>query len=249
MEAMSINKNLIRYFNVFIFLLFIWHIISILLNLSIIPSPIKVFINLGETFLSTIAVHSIYSLMRIFAGVMISLLIGIPLGIFIGYFNILERYLSPVIYFLYPIPKIALLPIVMLIFGLGEASKIIMITIIVIFQIIVSTRDAVKSLSPSIYYSLYSLGAKKQDIIMEVILPACLPAILSSIRIALGTALSILFFTETFGTQYGMGYLVMDSWMRVNYIDMYGSIVILSFIGVLLFMIIDILEKLLCKWK
>lgn len=243
------KRSLMRYLNVFISIILIWYIASILLNLPIVPSPTKVFINLFSTFSTKIAVHSLYSLMRIFTGVIVSLVLGIPLGILIGYFKTVEKYLSPVIYFLYPIPKIALLPVVMLLFGLDEASKIIMIVIIVIFQIIVSTRDAVKNLSPGVYYSLYSLGATKMDIIREIVLPACLPAILSSIRIALGTALSILFFTETFGTEYGMGYLIMDSWMRVNYIDMYSSIAVLSFMGFFLFMIIDILEKLLCKWK
>jgi len=60
---------------------------------------------------------------------------------------------------------------------------------------------------------------------------------------------SILFFTETFGTEYGMGYFIMDSWTRINYVDMYTGIVILSLMGFFLFIFIDILEKLICPWK
>jgi len=72
---------------------------------------------------------------------------------------------------------------------------------------------------------------------------------LTATRLALGTAISILFFTETFGTQYGMGFFIMDSWLRVNYLDMYAGIVVLSFIGFCLFVSIDYLERKICSWR
>ncbi|HBM80177.1 MAG TPA: nitrate/sulfonate/bicarbonate ABC transporter ATP-binding protein [Clostridiaceae bacterium] len=68
-------------------------------------------------------------------------------------------------------------------------------------------------------------------------------------RVALGTSVSILFFTETFGTEYGMGYFIMDSWMRVNYVEMYSGIVILSIMGFGLFTLVDFIERQLCPWK
>ena len=76
-----------------------------------------------------------------------------------------------------------------------------------------------------------------------------LPNFITSLRVAMGTAISVLFFTETFGTKYGMGYFIMDSWLRVNYLDMYAGIVVLSLIGLFLFGFLDLVENYFCKWK
>jgi NitT/TauT family transport system permease protein len=165
-----------------------------------------------------------------------------------GYFPKADKVLSPLVYFTYPIPKIALLPIIMLLFGLGEGSKLIMIVLIIIFQIIITSRDAVKGIPPEIYRSLQSLGASKWQMFAEIIVPASLSHVLTATRLALGTAVSILFFTETFGTEYGMGYFIMDAWMRVNYLDMYAGIVILSFMGFCIFTAIDLIERRVCSW-
>jgi len=183
------------------------------------------------------------------AGIAIAILLGLPLGFLMGYFEKVDKLLSPLVYFTYPVPKLALLPIVMLLFGLGETSKLIMIVIIIVFQIIITARDAVKDIPPEIFRSLNSLGASKLQMLSQIILPASLAEVLTSIRLALGTAVSVLFFTETYGTEYGMGYFIMDAWLRVNYLDMYAGIVVLSLMGFCLFIAIDIAEKYLCSWR
>ncbi|WP_434630494.1 ABC transporter permease [Thermoanaerobacterium thermosaccharolyticum] len=193
-------------------------------------------------------IHVEYSLFRILMGIALSLIVGVPTGIVMGYFRKVDKLLSPIVYLIYPIPKIALLPVVMLIFGLGEMSKIFMIAVIVVFQVIVSLRDAVKGIPENMYYSIYSLGGSLFQLLREVIIPASLINILTSIRVALGTAISVLFFTETFGTEYGIGYFIMDSWMRVNYLDMYSGIIVLSLMGIVLFSIIDFLEFIFYRW-
>lgn len=231
------------------FVLLTWWLLAGLVQLPIIPSPVAVFNNIIEVFRSRMEIHVWYSLVRISSGIIISLLIGVPLGFLMGYFDRVDRLLSPLVYFTYPVPKLALLPVVMLIFGLGETSKLIMIVLIVIFQIIISARDAVKGIPQEIYRSLQSLGASRFQMLREIILPASASEVLTSTRLALGTAISILFFTETFGTEYGMGYFIMDSWMRVNYLDMYAGIVVLSFMGFCLFTIIDLIENHLSSWR
>lgn len=117
----------------------------------------------------------------------------------------------------------ALLPIVMLLGGLGNISKIIMIMLIVLPQVTIAVRDAVRNI-PQNYYDIYqTLQAKKPTIFLAVTLPSSLPAVFSSLRVSLGTALSILFFTENYGTEYGMGYFIMDAWTRMDYPAMYGE--------------------------
>lgn len=233
----------------FIIVMAAWYIASISLRIPLMPLPQKVFENIYLNFSSEIFIHFLYSLSRVLEGTIAAVIIGIPVGICMGYYKGIDKYLSPVIYFLYPVPKIALLPLIMLFCGLGELSKVVMIVIIVVFQIIVAARDAVRNISKENYYSMYSLGAGRFSIIREVVLPAVQPDVITSIRVTIGTAVSVLFFAETFGTEYGMGYYIMDSWMRVNYVDMYSGIVVLSLMGVGLFIIVDLIEKWTCGWK
>ena len=233
----------------FIAVIILWYALSVALKIPIVPSPVAVFINILAIFKTKMEIHALYSLGRITGGIVVSILIGVPLGFLMGYFAKVDKVLSPLVYFTYPIPKIALLPIIMLLFGLGEGSKLIMIVLIVIFQIIITARDAVKGIPPEIYRSLQSLGASRRQMFTEIIVPASLSKVLTATRLALGTAVSILFFTETFGTEYGMGYFIMDSWMRVNYLDMYAGIVVLSFMGFCIFTAIDIAENYICSWQ
>ena len=137
----------------------------------------------------------------------------------------------------------------MLLAGVGELSKILMIFLIIVFQVVVAVRDAIRTLPEERYYSLYSLGASLGQIFRFVILPASLPKFITAIRVAMATAVSVLFFTETFGTQYGMGYYIMDAWLRVNYLEMYAGILVLSVMGLLLFGIIDCFEHVACRWQ
>jgi len=233
----------------FVMVIIVWQAVAMLLKIPIIPTPVAVFDDILQIFQSRMEIHLLYSLGRIIAGIAISILLGVSLGLLMGYFAKVDKVLSPLVYFTYPVPKIALLPIVMLLFGLGEASKLIMIVLIIVFQIIITAVDAVKNIPQEIFRSLQSLGAGRRQIFNEIIIPASLPEVITATRLALGTAVSILFFTETFGTEYGMGYFIMDAWMRVNYLDMYAGIVMFSLLGFCLFSALDIAEKYLCSWR
>ncbi len=233
----------------FIVVLVLWGLVSWWLDIPIIPSPLAVFQNILDIYVAKMQIHVAASLVRILAGIIIAILVGVPLGFLMGYFEKVDKIFSPLVYFTYPVPKLALLPIVMLLFGLGETSKLIMIILIIVFQIIITSRDAVKSIPAETYRSLQSLGASRRQMFTEIIVPASLPEVLTATRLALGTAVSILFFTETFGTEYGMGYFIMDAWMRVNYLEMYSGIVVLSFMGFVIFTLIDLSETRLCSWR
>ena len=225
-----------------------WTAAAHLLNMPVIPPPEQVMVRLSQIFLDTIAVHSAYSFMRLSIGLLTAVLIGYPVGVVMGYFGRINRVLSPIIYLTYSIPKIALLPVVMLLFGVGELSKLLLVFFILVFQIIVTVRDAVAGIPPETYVPLRVLGASFGQMMHHIILPASLPKFITAIRVAMATAISVLFFTETFGTRYGIGYFIMDAWLRVNYLDMYAGIVVLSAIGLLLFAVFDGLERKLCRW-
>ncbi|MCY6484746.1 ABC transporter permease [Clostridium aestuarii] len=230
-------------------ILILWQSSALIINKPIFPTPFNIMKYTMKNFSGEMALHLLYSLKRVVLGILFTLILGVPLAIIMGVYKKIDSVLLPIIYFNYPVPKIALLPIIMLMFGLGESTKIIMIFFITFFPMVVNIRDAVKNIPEEIYYPMYSLGASKFQIILEVIFPGIYSTILTSIRISIGTSISVLFFTENFGTKYGMGYFIMDSWMRVNYVQMYSGIVILSVIGLAMFIIIDILETIICPWK
>ena len=244
------GKISLRMFAFGIFLcLILWAVTAQILQMPVIPSPEQVLLRLMQKFPDTIAVHAGYSLLRIVLGLVVAVAVGYPVGVLMGYFPRVNRLLAPILYLTYPVPKIALLPVVMLLFGVGETSKMLLVFLIIVFQVVVAVRDAVAAIPPETYAPLRVLGATFAQIVRHIIVPASLPKFITAVRVAMATAISVLFFTETFGTQYGIGYYIMDAWLRVNYLDMYAGIAVLSTMGLLLFILLDWTERRLCAWN
>ena len=244
------GKISLRMFAFGIFLcLVLWAVTAQILQMPVIPSPEQVILRLVQKFPDTIAVHAGYSLLRIVLGLVAAVAVGYPVGVLMGYFPRVNRLLAPILYLTYPVPKIALLPVVMLLFGVGERSKLLLVFLIIVFQVVVAVRDAVAAIPPETYAPLRVLGATFAQIVRHIIVPASLPKFITAVRVAMATAISVLFFTETFGTQYGIGYYIMDAWLRVNYLDMYAGITVLSTMGLVLFILLDWAERRLCAWN
>lgn len=227
----------------------VWYVIYLLVHHPILPSPLEVYRAMGQLGGRNIVQNVGYSLMRIFAGVLLALAAGLMIGLLMGRSALWNKLLDPVVYLTYPVPKIALLPVVMLFFGLGETSKILMIMLILLFQIIISVRDGIKAIPESAYDVLTSLGAGPGQKFWHVTLPGALSVILSTIRISLGTAISVLFFTEIYGTEHGMGFFIMDAWLRLDYPQMYAGILLFSLVGFVLFLLVDLLDYRFMKWR
>jgi NitT/TauT family transport system permease protein len=193
--------------------------------------------------------HIVASAIRLSEGLLLSFLIAVPIGLLLSHSPKINRIGSPLLYLAYPIPKLALLPLVMLVMHIGEAAKITMIVLICVFPIIVTIRDAALYIPREKFHVLISLGADKRQILRRVVWPAILPEALTALRVAVGTSASVLFFTETFGTDKGVGFYIVDAWMRLDYKHMGIGIAALSLVGLAFFFAIDRLEKHLCKWK
>ena len=245
--------KLLKQFKLFIqgFLLLniLWFLASILMNTNVVPNPIDIYKNIVNLVEDDIVIHILYSLKRIAIGLVLSLAVGIPIGILMAYSKKISKVLYPLVYLCYPIPKSVLLPVAMLIWGMRDGSKIVIIFLIIVFQVIVAVRDSVANIDPTMYQVIKSAGASKWQVIRHVTLPAILPQLLTSIRISLGTAVSVLFFVEGYGTEFGLGYYILDAWSRINYIDMYLGILVISLMGFVLFVLIDFLSDQLCKWS
>ena len=231
-------------------LLFVWQISAMVVNLPILPAPLKVFSVFLEELKKGLLNHFGFSLWRVFAGMALSVLVAAPLGLAIGGSKKLNRFFSPLIYLLYPIPKVVFVPIVILFLGIGDIAKIAIMFLILFFQIVVLVRDQAAGLPPQLIQSLRSLGAGRRALFRFVYLPASLPAILTALRQSIGTAVAVLYITELSATKYGLGYYIYyNGSTLLDYPAMYAGVVAMSLLGLGMYFTVDWLERIWCKWK
>ena len=231
-------------------LLIIWQAAALIINRSILPSPVTVvaifFAELGNGLIR----HFLASLWRVTAGMALSVATAVPAGLALGGSEKLNRLFSPFIYLLYPIPKVVFVPIVLLFLGIGDTAKVVIIFLILFFQILVLVRDAATGIPPQLIQSLRSLGAGRRAFFRFVYLPASLPAILTALRQSVGTAVAVLYITELFATRYGLGYYIYyNGSTLMDYPTMYAGVIAMSLLGLGLYFGVDILERRLCPWK
>lgn len=232
----------------FVCFLLLWQMLHLLLNTHTIPAPldtIAYFVSIPLVLLK----HAGASILRVAAAVGVSLLLGIPAGLLLGVNPTLKRLFSPLLYFIYPIPKIAFLPVFMLLFGLGNTSKILMIIFIIVFQIMLSVRDGVAQINPVYFKVMDSFCVSPWQRYRFLLVPAMLPQLFSGLRISIGISLASLFFAENYATQFGIGYFILSAWTKMNYEEMFSGILMLGFIGILLFYLLDRLESVCVPWQ
>jgi NitT/TauT family transport system permease protein len=192
--------------------------------------------------------HTAASFSRILWALAISAVPAVILGLAIGRSAKLDSLISPVIYLFHPLPKAAFLPVIMLFFGIGEFPKVFLIGFIIFSQMLITVRDAAKQVAGEYLDVVRSFGAGKTALLRHVIIPSVLPGFFSGFRVSLGTAVAVLFFAETFASESGLGYLIVDAWTRIAYTEMYAAILALSVLGLALFVFTDILEYIFCPW-
>jgi len=146
-------------------------------------------------------------------------------------------------------PKVAFLPILMLFLGLGDASKVALMGLVIFGQLFVTGRDAAKSIAPALLDSVRILGFSRLSIVRLAIVPSTIPELMSALRVSMGTAIAVLFLSETFASIDGLGWYIMDAWSRIDYPDMYAAILALSLFGLVLYLIIDAIEAYLLRWR
>ena len=249
MKKKKIGESLFSYLVATAVILFLWEIAALLINTPMLPTPKEAFQATWRLLQTKLALHLWVSTYRVVLSILISLLLALPIGLIIGFHQKLDRFLAPLIYIAYPIPKIVFLPLILIFFGLGDGSKIFLITFVVFFQILVTTRDAVRKIPREMIDSLYSLGAHPFQVYRYTLLPACLPDVLTALRLSMGTAIAILFFAESFATSEGLGYFIMDAWSRMAPDEMFAGIIMMGSLGVVLFVLIDVFENYFCRWQ
>ena len=227
-----------------------WQLIAMIINRRILPTPIDVSQIFVEELRTGLVEHFIASLWRVLASTALAILIAAPLGLILGQSKRLNGLFSPVIYLIYPIPKVVLVPIILLILGIGDLPKIAIIFLILFFQILVLVRDQAAAIRPELIQSVRSLGAGRRALFRFVYIPASLPAILTALRQSVGTAVAVLYIAELFATQKGLGYYIFINGSTLfNYPAMYAGVVAMSLLGLGLYFGVDWLERRFCNWQ
>jgi taurine transport system permease protein len=187
-----------------------------LLPALFLPSPVEV----GRAFLTvardgfvdaTLWQHLGASLGRVFAALVGATLVAVPVGFAIGSSRIGRGIFDPIIEFLRPIPPLAYLPLVIIWFGIGEPSKVLIIAIAMLAPIVISTASGVKGVDQDRLNAARSLGATRAQLLRHVVLPSTLPAILTGIRIALGAGWSTLVAAELVAASRGLGFMIQSA--------------------------------------
>ena len=231
-----------------VFVLAGWHITAVLLNTPALPTPAQT-VPILLKFLPDLAPGFLVSLYRVVIALAIGTVLGLPVGLLLGRSPRVDALFAPVLYILYPLPKIVLLPILLVLLGLADAPKIALIALTVFFQVVVVMRDAAKAIPEQTVSSVRSLGGGRLDVLRHVVLPATLPELFTTLRVSSAIAIAVLFFAEAIAGSTGIGYFIMNSWAMVNYPRMFAGIIALAVLGVLIYELYDVLERRATKWR
>ncbi|MFO0753037.1 MAG: ABC transporter permease [Thermodesulfovibrionales bacterium] len=188
---------------------------------------------------------------RVFCGVAVSLLIGIPTGLLMGFWRKLGDFLNPFVEMIRPIPPLAWVPLAILWLGIGDASATFIIFLGSFFPILLNTITGVLSINQRIVEYAVILGAKKRDLFLKVLVPGAMPSIITGIRIGLGIGWMTLVAAEFTGVKsgYGLGYLIMTARDIQRADQIIAGMAVIGVTGYLMDLFIRKTEEKLLRWR
>jgi NitT/TauT family transport system permease protein len=188
------------------------------------------------------------TLFRVFAGFLIGTIPGIAVGLLMGASEKIRLLLDPVVAAIYPIPKLAIFPLFMIIFGIGELSKIMAVAIGCFFLVLINAMAGVRNINRVYFEVAKNYGANKRQLFSRVILPASLPMIFTGIRLALGTSLIVVVGVEFVSANYGIGALIWNAWETFEIEKLYVGIFLCAVLGILFTVVLKWAEVRITPW-
>ncbi len=193
--------------------------------------------------------HFSTSISRSIYGFLLALVVGIPLGLLIGWYPLAREVLNPAFEVYRNTATLALLPVFMLVFGIGEASKIAIVFYACTAEILLQTIAGVKNVDPLLIKSARSMNVSSYHLFTKVILPAALPTVFVGIRMAGTGCILVLMAAEMIGAKAGLGYLITFAQFNYEIPKMYAGIITISLLGLLVNRILTSLERRFSRWK
>ncbi len=230
----------------------LWEILSRLGLISelFFPAPSSIARMMIDLFISGVLIeHFAATCGRLFLGLMIGVLPAIVLGLIMGWSPRVRTAIDPFVAALHPIPKIAILPLIMVIFGIGEASRLVVIAIASFFPMLINTMVGVMQISPSLFEVAVNYGARPAQIFRRVVIPGSLPMEVSGFRLAFNNALIISVAIELVTARRGLGALIWLSWETFRIEQLYAGLIMIALLGIGFNALIKRLSILLIPWQ
>lgn len=221
----------------------IWHAAAASMNRSFLPTPWTVLTTFAQEVQGPLLTHAWASLRRVLIGVIGGTVLAAPLAVLAAESRLIDSFVSPLIYFLYPTPKVVFLPIIVFLLGLGNPSIIFLVALIIFFQVYVIVRDSLARVPAATLDSLASLGGRRWHRLRHIYVPLSAQAVLTALKVSVGTSIAVLFIAESIGNNVGLGYyIVVDQWNRFAYAKVYAGVLMIALLGSALFGLVSWLE-------
>lgn len=236
----------------FVALLAIWDIGSRtgLISELVLPSPESVVLAFRDLWVSgELWEHTSASLMRLGIGWTLGTILGIILGVLIGLFSYVRAGLAPIVAAVFPVPKIALLPLFIIWFGIGESSKVGLILFGTLFPTIIAVYGGVDNVDRTLIRMGQSFGLSWRSIVWKIILPGALPAILSGMRITIAIGITLIVAAELIAADKGIGAFIQMAGSLFATDQLMAGVILLSIIGLVANWIIGLAERYFLRWR
>ena len=238
-----------RPFLLIILLLLLWDIVIRVFKIPpyLIPTPLDVVGQLWKEWPMLLG-QAAPTTWATLGGFLLSVVIGVPIAMLIAYSRVIESFVYPLLVFSQSIPKIAIAPLFVVWFGFGIIPKIIAAFLLGVFPVVVSTVMGFKSVEHDMVDLARSMGSSRWQMFFKISLPQALPAIFSGMKVSVTLAVVGAVVGEFVGSNSGIGYVLQKANGNFDLPLMFAALVVLSMIGVILFALLDVIERLTIPW-
>lgn len=220
-----------------------------LVNPALVPAPHVVLATFLQLADDRLWVDMLMSTKRVFTGVTLGVLLAVPVGFCLGWYKGMRNFIDPVINFFRALPPIALIPLVIVYFGIGETAKIVILFYASFFAGVIVMYEGIAQISPIFIKVARTLGATDFEIFARVIIPLTIPHILTAIRVALGVAWATLVASELIAAQQGLGALIQNASSFFQLDVIYVGIICIGFIALTMDLLLRAATHRLVAWQ
>ncbi|MBL8384749.1 MAG: ABC transporter permease [Burkholderiales bacterium] len=232
-------------------LILLWYAVAYsgLVNPSLMPTPHQVALRMHELLGGRLPRDIWMSTQRVFLGVALGILLAVPVGFLLGWYREVRRFVDPLINFFRALPPIALIPLVVIYFGIGEPAKVIILFYAAFFAGVIVMYEGIAQISPIFVRVARTLGATDMEIFRKVIVPLTVPHILTALRVALGVAWATLVASELIAAQQGLGALIQNAGSFFQLDIIYVGIICIGFIALAMDLALRTASRRLVAWQ
>jgi ABC-type nitrate/sulfonate/bicarbonate transport system permease component len=226
-----------------------WSARSGRLSALLFPAPSVVVMTVIRLLRSgDLVMHTRATLLRVVCGLVLGGVPGLLVGLAMGWWRPLREALDPLVAAAHPLPKIAVLPLIMIVFGIGESSKIVAIAVGTFFPMLINSMAGVRQISPIHFEVAKNYGASPLKVLTRVVIPGSLPLVLVGARLALNIALLFTIAIELVSAREGLGEMIWLAWQTLRTEELYASLAVIGALGIVFNLLLRFLAKRLVPW-